>query len=53
MTPLAIGALVSAVCLIALGVMIGMAVNAPCGFEDEERGFVEGDEHADQNNLGI
>lgn len=52
MTPLAIGALVSAVCLIALGIMIGMAINAPIGWEDDD-GFHEGDEHARDDNLGI
>lgn len=50
MTGLEIGALVSALCLTVLGFMIW---RAPSGFEDDARGFVEGDEHADEQNLGI
>lgn len=53
MTGLEIGALVSALCLTALAIMLFLAWRAPLGFESDERGFVEGDEHADEQNLGI
>lgn len=52
MSALGIGMIVSALCLLGLGIMIGMALSAPIGWQDDD-GFHEGDEHARDDNLGI
>ncbi len=53
MTNLETGAVVVALALIPLGFMVWLVATAPVGFEDETRGFVEGDEHGRDDNLGI
>lgn len=53
MTNLEAGAVVVALALIPLAAMWWIAVHAPLGWENEATGFHLGDEHAQDDNLGI